>query len=238
MRLLSFLSALLFTACCCPLDLSSRDEPVAAPALSAAPVPAPTAVAYDAAYVDAHLARLRAAAGCDGVQHPELGVFCPAVTGWSTGTTAPFSVGSVARLGVTTWVPTVGDVTTAFAAERRFSVLAVTSAGPRANIVSPSAGDPFDSGPATAMGSVLAHLRGTQAAPIPLPYGVHAFVVGRADAPEHPLATTPSGWQVQGGSFADLRRVGEQWIAVEVPRQNPQGLYFSVFVDAAYEARL
>ena len=213
----------------------NNDDQVASPVPSAAPVPAPTATAYDATYVDTHLARLREAAGCGAAPHAELGVFCPAATGWATGTAAPFPVGEGTRIGLTTWVPTQGDVLGAFMAQRRFSVLASNSAGQmRGDIVSPTARNPLDTGPNTAMSSLLAHMRGTQPAPVPLPFGIYNFVIGRSSAPEYLLATSPNGWQLQGGSFADIRRVGQTWVAVEVPRQNPLGLYFTVFVDAEF----
>lgn len=226
--------ALLLAGCCCPVG-SSNDAP--APVVqSDAPVPPPTATAYDAAYVDRHLARMREAAGCDGTRHPDLGVFCDGIAGWASGTAAPFPVGGVARLGVTTWVPTEGDVVGAWFAQRRFSVLAVSSAGGmHGDLVSPSPRSPMDQGPTTALGAVLGHLRGTQPAPIPIPMGVYDFVVGRTSAPPHVMATTANGWQLQGGSFADVRRVGAQWVAVEVPRQDPAGLYLSVFVDTPYD---
>lgn len=237
MTRLALVLAAFLGGCCCPIGGSEEappPTPIVAPE-STAPVPAPTATAYDAVYVDRHLARMREAAGCDGARHAELGVFCPGVTGWANGTAAPFPVGGVARLGVTTWVPTEGDVVGAWFAQRRFSVLAVDSAGGvHGDLVSPSPRDPMDQAPTTALHAVLGHLRGTQPAPIPLPLGLYDFVVGRTSAPSHPMATTANGWQLQGGSFADLRRVGDQWIAVEVPRVNPLGLYLTVFVDAEY----
>jgi len=219
---------LLVSGCCCPIDLSGDSDD--ATGSSAEPAAAPTATAYDAAYVDSHLARLRAAAGCDSTRSATLGHFCPAVTGWASGTAATLPTSNAAYPGVTTWIPTTTPVDVAYQRIGRFSVLAFQG-GTQGDLTSPSqrAGDPA---PAQAMQAVVQRLSGQGAGPIPIQRGLFGFVSGRPLAARYPVARTASGWQLQGGSYADLRRVGDTWVAVEVPRTNPEGLYFSVFVDA------
>ena len=242
-RRLALLAALALGGCCCfPFGGDGSDDddtaatqtdPNAPPPSSPAPVPAPTATPYDAAFVDAHLARLRSEAGCDATtRHPRLGLFCAAVSGWATGTTAPFPIGSAAKAGITTWIPTEGSVEEADARLRRFSVLATDSAGQlRGDITTPEPRHQLDTGPGVGMAQVEARLGGTPG-PIAIPIGLYDYVNQRPTQAQYPLATTPTGWQIQGGSYADLRRVGDTWVAVEVPRNAPAGLYFSVFVDA------
>ena len=221
--------------CCLPFGSGGDDssDPNAPPVESAAPVPAPTATAYDTAFVDQHLARLRQEAGCDGpTPHARLGVFCPAVTGWSRGTATPFPVGGSAKAGITTWIPTQGSVEAADQQLRRFSVLATNSGADqmRGDITSPQARHQLDTGPGVGMAQVEARLGGTPG-PVAIPIGLYDYVNQRPGQAQYPLATTANGWQIQGGSYADIRRVGDRWVAVEVPRNAPEGLYLSVFVD-------
>lgn len=75
------------------------------------------------------------------------------------------------------------------------------------------------------------------ARPIAVPLGLYGYFGGRSAAAQYPVARAGNGWQYQGGSFADIRRVGEHWVAIEVPQNDPAGIYVSVFADNAVQAQ-
>jgi hypothetical protein len=197
--------------------------------------PAPVATAYDAQYIATHLMRARAEAGCDALAAGPTTVFCPALRGWDTGTQGALPAGPVALAGVTTWIPTSTPFAEADAQHRRLSFLGIRTdaTGRYGALVSPGANMPMESAAvAQALGTVSAAAPTGSSAPLGLSFGLHGFANGQAQQARYPIATTGQGWQLQGGSFADIRRVGNTWVAIEVPRRNPAGLYFSVFVDS------
>lgn len=44
-----------------------------------------------------------------------------------------------------------------------------------------------------------------------------------------------NGYKLDGGSDADLRKVGKYWVSVEIPKKDPAGIWLSVFTNQAYE---
>lgn len=171
----------------------------------------------------------------------QLGVLCPALTGWDTGTAAPLpATPTTALAGLTTWIPTTGSVAAADLAQRRFSVfgLRTDATGQRGRVVTVRPDNPTEMiAVAQAQATVTMRFRMNDPAPIPLSAGLLAFANSQAAGAEYPIARTASGWQLTGGSFADIRRVGNRWVVVEVPRNAPAGLYFNVFGDAPLAAQ-
>ncbi len=195
-------------------------------------MPAVSATAYDEAFILTHLARLQGELSC-GTAHvsPEFAHLCIAVN-WPTGTAAPLPGGSRVLAGVTTWVASTAPLLENLTQQQRFSSLALRTdaSGTVGELMSPSprGGDPA---PLQAMQAVVQALRGNTPGPLPLMRPLFDYVSSRPAAATYPAQRTAQGWQLGGGSFADIRRVGSVWVAIEVPRNNPAGLYLSIFVD-------
>lgn len=205
---------------------------VTPPSVAPAPMPAVTATAYDDAFIAAHLARLQTELGCGTPQvPPDVAHFCLAIA-WPTGSAAPLPGGARVLAGVTSWVPTTAPVVEGLRGQRRFSCLALRSdaSGIAGELISPSSrnGDPA---PLQAMETVEQALRGNSPGPLPIMRQLFNYISSRSIAAEYPAVRTAQGWQLAGGSIADIRRVGSVWVAIEVPRNNPAGLYLSLFVD-------
>ena len=151
---------------------------------------------------------------------------------WPTGTAAPLPAGQRVLAGVTTWVATTGPLLDGLSRLQRFSSLALRTdaGGTVGEIMSPNSrsGDPA---PQQAMQSVVQALRGNTPGPLPVMRSLFDYLSSRPAAVTYPAQRTAQGWQLAGGSFADIRRVGSVWVAIEVPRNNPAGLYLSIFVD-------
>lgn len=195
----------------------------------------PTATEYDPAYVASHMARVREAVGCDGAPLEDLGVFC-AATSWASGSAAAVPGGSVTLLGLTTWVPTTGATVDTMRGQLSLSLLALRTTGESTygDITSVNARNSADQAPMLAAREVQAVFAGTSSGPLTLLGPLYLYTLGRPAAATYVLARTSAGWQLQGGSYADLRRVGDRWVAVEVPRKDPQGLYLSMFTEREY----
>lgn len=207
----------------------SPSAPQAAPP---APIPAVTATAYDEAFIQLHLARVQSELGCGApTVLAEFAHLCLA-TSWPTGTAAPLPGGQRVLLGVTTWVATTGPLLDGLARLQRLSSLALRTdaGGTVGEIMSPNSrsGDPA---PQQAMQAVVQALRGSSPGPLPVTRSLFHYLSSRPTAVTYPVQRTAQGWQLGGGSFADVRRVGSVWVAIEVPRNHPAGLYLSLFVD-------
>lgn len=242
--IMALASAVVLGGCCCGIGgTSSTSGPAPVPAVVAPAVvapPAPTATAYDAQYIGAHLSRARAESGCDTMPAGPTAIYCNALRGWDTGTAGALPAGPVALVGVTTWIPTVTSFAEADAQHRRLSFLGIRTdaTGRYGALVTPGSNMPMEAAAvAQALATVSAAAPSGNAAPIPLSFGLHGFANGQAQQARYLVATTGQGWQLQGGSFADIRRVGNTWVAVEVPRRNPAGLYFSIFLDSPLVAQ-
>jgi hypothetical protein len=234
--------ALLGTSGCCCGFLDSASAPTPAP--SARPVvgppPPPTVAPYDPQFIATHLTRARTESGCDAVPTGPTAIFCPALRGWDTGIAAPLPPGPIPLIGVTTWIPTATPFAAADARQRRLSFLVLRSdpTGRYGTLITPrgdNAGE--DLAVAQTLSIVAAAVPTGSTAPIAVPMGLHSFANAQAQSASYPIASTGQGWQLQGGSFADVRRVGNVWVSVEVPRNAPAGLYFSVFVDSPLTPR-
>jgi hypothetical protein len=135
------------------------------------------------------------------------------------------------RLGVTSFVVTAGVDPASLEKHRRLSSLAARSDGDKvyALVASVSPRNPTGQQEvARLLPLVLAQIEGGPTPEVKEP-GMSQYLEGLPSRASYPLAPQPTGWSVQGGSNADLRRVGDVWVAVEVPRNNPAGIWLSVF---------
>jgi hypothetical protein len=60
------------------------------------------------------------------------------------------------------------------------------------------------------------------------------YLDGLPDRAKYEVKEQDSGYRIEGGSEADVRKVGKVWVAVEVPKKDPAGIWFSVFSTKAY----
>ncbi len=59
-----------------------------------------------------------------------------------------------------------------------------------------------------------------------------AYVKGLPEGAKYPVAKGKQGWIIQSRAVAEVRKVGNYWVAVEVPPARPlRGIYVSIFTD-------
>lgn len=64
-----------------------------------------------------------------------------------------------------------------------------------------------------------------------LPKDLLDYVSGLPKSASYPVEKGQTGWTLKGASTAELRQVGEFWVAVETPSQGPEGIFVSIFTD-------
>jgi hypothetical protein len=61
---------------------------------------------------------------------------------------------------------------------------------------------------------------------------MHAYVKGLPDGAKYPVSKGKQGWIIESRAVSDVRKVGNYWVAVEVPPARPlRGIYVSIFTD-------
>jgi hypothetical protein len=61
---------------------------------------------------------------------------------------------------------------------------------------------------------------------------MHAYVKGLPDGAKYNVAKGKQGWIIDSRAVSDVRKVGNYWVAVEVPPARPlRGIYVSIFTD-------
>jgi hypothetical protein len=65
--------------------------------------------------------------------------------------------------------------------------------------------------------------------------GLRGYLDGLPKKAKYKLEKHAHGYKLDGGSYADLRKVGKYWVAVEVPRKDPAGIWLSVFTNQPYD---
>lgn len=65
--------------------------------------------------------------------------------------------------------------------------------------------------------------------------GLRTYLDGLPKKAKYGLKKHEGGYTFDGGSKADLRKVGKWWVSVEIPQKDPAGIWLSVFSTQAYE---
>jgi hypothetical protein len=60
---------------------------------------------------------------------------------------------------------------------------------------------------------------------------LHAWLVGIPPDAPHSLTREEKGWRLKGAAGAEIRKVGDVWVAIELPVEGPPGLFVSIFTD-------
>jgi hypothetical protein len=240
------LVAVSFALGCDALGIGKKkEEPAGAPALTAsaaAPATPPataaatTATASAAAdapldpFVKRHLEILLTAAECGTAP---LEPWCMAAKGFASARPAPVKHGTL--LGVATFVQTDGASRATLAKYTKTASFSTRSGAPSHALIADVKGDnPSEEAELTTLrGQIFDHFAGKQvtfstSAPL---VGYLGSLVERA---KYPMNPTPNGYKLEGGSNADVRKVGAAWVAVEVPARNPAGIWFNVFTEKSY----
>ncbi|MBI2389256.1 MAG: hypothetical protein HYV09_06545 [Deltaproteobacteria bacterium] len=64
---------------------------------------------------------------------------------------------------------------------------------------------------------------------------VPACLDGLPKKAQYELQRHDNAYKLDGGSNADVRKVGKYWVAVEIPRKDPAGIRLSVFTNQPFE---
>jgi hypothetical protein len=216
--------------CLCALGCGSgaSSNRSAAPPEPATP-PAPRI--EDDAIIDAMLARLGTVASCPGSRR----VWCVAASGWSRGEPATLPAGSVALVGVTVGLQRDKPDDELLAVDVALSALVFRPEGEK------TVGLITDIPPSNpgeqrlmrnAMSSIARVVRGEDERVKLAPSLVRHLDSLPAQA-SYPLSRGPDGadWRMTGKSNARIRKVGRSWVAIEVPRAGPEGIFVSVYPE-------
>lgn len=171
--------------------------------------------------------KLTTAVGCPALTSVHR-IWC-SVDGFGAGTRAPLPQGAMVGL-------TIG-LSEDFPAEQslqrnvELSALGATSraAGPFAWITSIKPKSPAESQSVGAgVASAAAFFK--QGSPeIRLDASLFGYVEGLSASAKYPLQQAPSGWRIAGPATTELRKVGDVWVAIEVPPARPlRGIYVSI----------
>jgi hypothetical protein len=183
-------------------------------------------------YVVDHLKIARQAAGCDGTKPIEP--WCTAAAGFASGSPGKPGTGTV--LGLATFVQTKGASSATLSKRQHLASLSFRSSASRthaflAKVTPDNATERLE---VDRVERTLLKLFAGGRSQLTVSPNMGGYLDGLPAKIKYEAMPHRNGYSVKGGSNAELRRVGDYWVAVEVPRKNPAGIWFSVFHDAPY----
>ena len=215
-------------AACGPKASSSGGGPAAA-GPDDPPVGGGDTVRTDAQMTTDLLAQMHDALGCPRSSHAER-AFCAAADGWDKGQAAPLPASPSLLVGLSVSLPVGDPVDKALEQTVRFAALGVRGGdGPLARIVSIDPSNPDEQKLVDAALAATHAFWNGKADSIALPKDLQDYL---ADLPSagYKLTKGAHGWTWKSGATqAELRKVGDTWVAVEVPLKGDRGLFVSVF---------
>lgn len=190
-------------------------------------MPAFALIAAGDAFVQNHLNLLKQYAGCTSAGADKL--WCRFTGFNSAQKSAPPNPG--VYLGVTTFVQTNGGSSATLVKFARLSSLAVRKNGDGFAALIATVNPQNDTGKAEV--GRLAPLVRQQieggAKPDIKEAGLSGYISSLPERAKYAMVANKNGYTLNGGSKADLRRVGDTWVSVEVPQKNPAGMWITVF---------
>jgi hypothetical protein len=240
MKAISATLLVLALAGCSKDSKEAKDEGSARPksgkAADAAPA-APVAAAPDAAPAtppkptgdgrDSVLAQLHDAAHCDVAASPWR-PWCIAADGWAKATEAPLPPGTLSMPGLTVEIETGTSVADALTNKVHLSALAISNG--KVKIVQVTASNPGEEQMmAQAVADLSTVFKGIAASAV-LPPDLAGYLGGLGDKASYPTTRAGTGWTWKGASAGELRKVGDFWVAIEVP-DAANGLWVSIYTD-------
>lgn len=182
-----------------------------------------------------HLAIAKKAAHCDD-ESEAIEAWCLAARGFAKAT-RPKLPETGTLLGVTTFVQTDGASAETLEKYTHLSSLAFRNDGDEAfGFVAEVKGQTADEKTETkrvvdVIFDQIAGKKGQIEAETPM----RNYLDGLPKKAKYPLEKHDNGYKLDGGSNADLRKVGKYWVTVEIPRKDPAGIWLSVFTNQPYE---
>ena len=193
--------------------------------------PAPTATGGGGAdpKTAALLGALGKAVGCPSTTAGHRD-FCIATDGWATGTPGTLPSGNAMFAGLAIVVEE--GKTPNPTADIKPSLLVMRSAGNArwGKIFTPTPDSPDESADlATFVFNTSAVFKG-KASQAAVPAPLYNYAMTQAAAANYPLTQDSTGWTLAGKASAEIRRVGQHWVAIE---QDPsgRGIYVNVLTD-------
>jgi hypothetical protein len=193
-----------------------------------APAPSLPPRLSDDGIIDLMLARMGRAARCPGSRR----VWCIPSEGWARGEVAELPADR-AFVGITIGLERDRDDADLLATEVVLSVLALRGAGgERRGLIT----DVPPENPAevrvvrAAISSIGRVLKGDDER-VELAPALGRLAETYVDQAEYPLAREGAAWTMVGKSNAYIRKVGRAWVAIEVPRSGPQGIFVSLYPE-------
>jgi hypothetical protein len=183
----------------------------------------------DDAIIETMLARLGAAARCPGSRR----VWCIPSGGWAGGQASELPAGDRAMVGVTIGLERDREDGDLLATEVVLSVLALRGAGDdRLGLITdiPPENAAERRVVRAAVSSIGKVLKG-EAERIDLAPSLARHVDTFVPQASYPLSRAGGAWTMTGKSNARIRKVGRAWVALEVPRSGPEGVFVSLYPE-------
>jgi hypothetical protein len=178
-------------------------------------------------FVQNHLNLLKQYAGCTSAAADKL--WCK-LTGFTAAEKSAAPNPGV-YLGVTTFVQTNGGSAATLEKFSRVSSLAVRKSGNDVVGLIATVNPQNDTGKtevARLLPLVRQQIAGGSKPEIKEP-GLSGYISSLPERAKYPLTQHKNGFTLNGGSKADLRRIGGVWVSIEVPQKNPAGIWITVF---------
>lgn len=180
---------------------------------------------------DAQLAELATAVGCPSEDAPQR-VWCLATDGWAKGKPAKLANGDHVMLGLTIELVKGGSVADELSNSVSVSALALHVAkgkvSARLTNVKPESADEEQAVAEAVAG--LAVLYKGKADTAEVPKALYDYAQTLPANADHKAKKGKKGWTFTGESSAELRKVGDVWVAIEVPAAG-NGVWVSIFTD-------
>jgi hypothetical protein len=180
------------------------------------------------------LGQLKTTVGCPSATAP-LRVWCIAADGWATGTAAPFPDGEHVYAGLSAGLIEDESIEDGLTGNVFFAVLGVKNdaAGGKAKglitDINPKGVDEQHM-VAEATAEITEVLKGKRDA-AKLPQPLMEWIQQVPPSADHALIQDANGWRLEGAARAEIRKVGDYWVALEQPTEGPPGLFVSIFTD-------
>jgi len=165
-------------------------------------------------------------------------IWCAAVRGWEGASHVTLAEGEHVAVGLTigleeaaTGAPAFDEATVSVLAWRRHADQAV---GRIVELTPASDEEKLETAEARRRIEELLLGRALAAA---LPPRLAGDLRGFSAGARYPLQSDRRGWLLHAAARAELRRVGDTWVAVEVPPRGPRGVFVSVFTERWTSAR-
>jgi hypothetical protein len=177
------------------------------------------------------LADLAAAAKCSdakSVWRP----WCIATDGWSKGTAAALPAGKSTLLGLTIVLENGKPAADALSNQVSLSALALRTDGKQvfAQITNVKPSNPEEEKMTAEAVFNLAAVMKDKAPKAKVDKGLLGYLQTLPDAAKYVATQGKTGWTWEGASSAELRKVGNYWVAIETPKAK-NGVWISIFTD-------